>query len=107
MVYCAKCGAQNPEDARFCVQCGAPLYAPRAVGEKEEKHEKYEKSEEALGIRLSPKLFWLIIGLLIFFWGLNQLLESLFRFSLPFMSIALIVMGLYIIYRVLTRQRKT
>ena len=24
-VYCTRCGAANPEDARFCSQCGAPL----------------------------------------------------------------------------------
>jgi pSer/pThr/pTyr-binding forkhead associated (FHA) protein len=24
-VFCTKCGHQNPEDARFCANCGAPL----------------------------------------------------------------------------------
>ena len=30
-VLCARCGHQNPEDARFCSSCGAPL-----LGENEE-----------------------------------------------------------------------
>lgn len=27
MAVCAACGSQNPDDARFCSQCGAPLKA--------------------------------------------------------------------------------
>ena len=25
-VYCTACGAANPENARFCSQCGTPCY---------------------------------------------------------------------------------
>ena len=32
LVICARCGHQNPEDARFCSSCGAPL----GPGENEE-----------------------------------------------------------------------
>jgi predicted nucleic acid-binding Zn ribbon protein len=31
-VYCTVCGAANPEDARFCSQCGSPLQ--RGQGER-------------------------------------------------------------------------
>jgi hypothetical protein len=24
-VFCTRCGHENPEDSRFCAQCGAPL----------------------------------------------------------------------------------
>ena len=27
-VFCTQCGQQNPEDARFCARCGAPLTVP-------------------------------------------------------------------------------
>jgi pSer/pThr/pTyr-binding forkhead associated (FHA) protein len=27
-VFCTRCGQQNPEDARFCSRCGAPLVRP-------------------------------------------------------------------------------
>lgn len=47
MPYCAKCGADLPEDARFCPACGAPVGPPERVPyekyEKREKEEKYEK----------------------------------------------------------------
>jgi len=31
MPYCAKCGTQLPDDARFCDRCGTPL-GPMAIG---------------------------------------------------------------------------
>ena len=33
MVVCANCGEENPERARFCLNCGAPLTAPAKVEE--------------------------------------------------------------------------
>jgi pSer/pThr/pTyr-binding forkhead associated (FHA) protein len=27
-VFCTQCGQQNPEDAKFCARCGAPLTVP-------------------------------------------------------------------------------
>lgn len=27
-MFCTRCGQQNPEDAEFCAQCGAPLIKP-------------------------------------------------------------------------------
>jgi len=27
-VFCTRCGQENPEDARFCARCGAPLTRP-------------------------------------------------------------------------------
>src|SRR3954468_8608266 len=31
-VFCTQCGQQNPEDARFCARCGAPLTVPGEAG---------------------------------------------------------------------------
>lgn len=28
-MFCAKCGSENPDDARFCGHCGAAVEAPR------------------------------------------------------------------------------
>lgn len=30
MPYCSQCGSQNPDEARFCSQCGQPLASPAA-----------------------------------------------------------------------------
>ena len=32
MPYCTACGRQNPDDARFCSQCGTRLVTPDAAG---------------------------------------------------------------------------
>lgn len=47
MPYCAKCGAEISEEARFCPTCGAPVGPPERVPyEKPEKREKREKEEK-------------------------------------------------------------
>ncbi len=33
MVYCVKCGVKNPDDAKTCFQCGAPLYSLSESGQ--------------------------------------------------------------------------
>src|SRR5690349_9826340 len=37
MSVCASCGQENPEIARFCLACGAPLAAAPASGAREER----------------------------------------------------------------------
>ena len=37
MVACARCGRENPDDARFCLACGARLEAGRAALREERK----------------------------------------------------------------------
>jgi FHA domain/zinc-ribbon domain len=32
MAFCTQCGHENPADARFCAQCGAPLTGPTGGG---------------------------------------------------------------------------
>src|SRR3954449_7860283 len=34
---CPACGRQNPDDARFCMACGAPLAAEQPAGREERK----------------------------------------------------------------------
>jgi hypothetical protein len=35
MVYCNKCGKQNPDDASFCLKCGSPLPKDDAIKEQQ------------------------------------------------------------------------
>ena len=106
LVRCTKCGTENKEDARYCVQCGAILRPSRVVGEKSEKSEKYEKTEaDACFGPLRPvRYFWLLVGLLIVLWGVSQLVAVLFAIQLDIWPFILIALGLYVIYRVLTRR---
>ena len=44
MVFCAKCGAENEDEALNCVNCGAPLQATRP--RKMDWEEKLERGAE-------------------------------------------------------------
>lgn len=74
MVYCAKCGAKNQDDATVCVGCGASLYVPKRVakrrgddcfGPKEEK--RFE--EECFGLPFGGAIVGIIFGIIILAFG--------------------------------------
>src|SRR3972149_10151692 len=58
MVVCPSCGAENPERARFCLECGAALgaSAPRTLGERKHVTVLFADvvGSTALGERLDP-----------------------------------------------------
>jgi len=37
MVRCWTCGHENPEDARFCMNCGSPLEGEQSAAREERK----------------------------------------------------------------------
>ncbi len=39
MPFCTSCGKQNPDDARFCAQCGAKVQPPEPAGSAENSGE--------------------------------------------------------------------
>jgi uncharacterized membrane protein YvbJ len=68
MVYCTKCGAENPDDQQNCSKCGSPLNPPsyRAYG-------RYRVEDEAcFGGR--NYIWGVIIGLFIIMIGASSLL---------------------------------
>ncbi len=73
MVYCTKCGAKNPDDAKVCTQCGAALY-PGAPPTRRYERRKYE--EECFGIPRGGTIVVLAIGAIILIWGLIWLLQQ-------------------------------
>ncbi|UCD12883.1 MAG: zinc-ribbon domain-containing protein [Thermoplasmatales archaeon] len=62
MVYCAKCGKKNEDDAEFCSKCGASL-----TGVKKEKDRCDEACVVGEHSPLAP-VFWGIIVILIGLW---------------------------------------
>jgi hypothetical protein len=70
MVYCAKCGKQNDDDATFCKNCGASLQGPKYSYDRERDR---RCEEECAGGKNSHAwaMFWgviiILIGLAIFF----------------------------------------
>lgn len=100
MVYCSRCGTQNPDDARNCTNCGAPLYT---VGEKYpgSDREHYKKMEdECFGLPNGGMIVGLIIGIIIVLVGVASLLEAsgiIVNFWGVFWPFILILFGVLII----------
>jgi uncharacterized membrane protein YvbJ len=114
MVYCAKCGTKNPDDAKICTQCGAPLYA---VGETERQQvqdecggrrrsgEPYRRMEyECFGIPGGGAVVGVAIGLIILAAGAIYLMQqanlipsgvSVWPFAIIIFGILLIIGALY------------
>jgi len=94
MIYCTKCGAENKDDAKYCIKCGAPL-----GGERREKEEREER-EMCFGAPV-PTSFWgIFIGAIIILWGLSMLLH------IEAWPLIIIALGIMILISVLTRPRR-
>ena len=76
MVYCSKCGTQNPDDAKVCSNCGAPLYI---VGQNYpgSEREHYRRMEgECFGLPNGGMIAGLIFGIIIIILGLGLFLQE-------------------------------
>jgi hypothetical protein len=73
LVYCTKCGAQNPDDAQVCVSCGQALYPTRYTRGRRE-------AEMCFGLPAA----WgtIILGLFIILLGLGFLIQQWFRIDI-------------------------
>jgi uncharacterized membrane protein YvbJ len=93
MVYCTKCGTQNPDDAKVCSKCGASLYA---VGEREH----YRRVEsECFGIPRGGAIVGAAIGTIIVLWGLIAILQEakVIPVNIEVWPIAIIIFGVLIV----------
>jgi uncharacterized membrane protein YvbJ len=104
MVYCTKCGAKNPDDARVCSQCGASLYPVRQ--ERERYYRRYE--EECFGIPRGGAIVGLAIGVIILLAGLLWLLQEadLISSNISVWPFAAIIFGILIVLGALLRTRR-
>ena len=76
MVYCSKCGTQNPDDAKTCSNCGAPLYT---VGERYSgsEREHYKRVEgECFGLPNGGMIAGIIFGIIVILAGLGLYLQA-------------------------------
>ena len=100
MVYCTKCGKQNPEDAINCSNCGSPLHPPETFPEDRWKHHHYHKPDDDGG-RLH--IGGILIGLLIILIGISAYAGwDTWRLIWPAIIIAI---GIAIVYSSVTRHR--
>lgn len=85
MVTCAKCGTENKEDAKYCVNCG------EALGRVERRERR--PRDECFGLPYGGAIFGLFIGAIIILWGLTEI----FGWEIEIWTFAIIVIGIIIV----------
>lgn len=80
MVYCHKCGNENPDEAQFCQKCGAPIHAAAAPQWQPKRDDCDRGSEPCTGTKRGDAIFWGIIVILI---GIGILFEFVLKNILP------------------------
>jgi len=96
MVYCTKCGTQNPDEAVNCSNCGASL---KPVPYKEYRRYKYE-DEMCFGGR--THIWGIVIGLFIIVIGISSLLGG--NIWDKIWPAFIILVGLIIVVNALTKK---
>lgn len=118
MVHCVKCGAQNSDDAKFCVKCGENLMSSKEkwdwerrldewgedFGKRAEKWGKQmerEFQDECFGLPRGGAIVGIIFGVIILILGFALLANiNIWRYLGP---IAVIIVGILIITGVVYR----
>src|SRR5674476_543135 len=97
MVYCSKCGTQNPDTNTVCSNCGAPLYAvgQRYPGSDREHYRRMEN--ECFGLPNGGMIVGLVIGVIIILVGLNFFLQASYGISIDVLSLIHIILGVLIV----------
>jgi uncharacterized membrane protein YvbJ len=104
MVYCSRCGTQNPDTAKVCSNCGAPIYTvgQQYPGSDREHYRRVEN--ECFGLPNGGMIVGLVFGIIIVVVGLSLLLEI--NFWSYFWPIIIIVFGALIILGALFGRRR-
>ena len=106
MVYCSKCGTQNADDARMCVNCGSPLYGAAAENRPYWSHRHHDY--ESYGYhRRNGARGALIAGLILVFLGFSFLLAQVYGVNGLWWPMLLVLLGIFVILRLAwTRGRR-
>jgi len=114
LVYCPRCGTKNEDEARFCVQCGAPLYEEASTEKTQEVcfgPREREHVEECFGLPYGGAIVGIVFGLLIVIWGVLLVLHQMGVIPklVDIWPFAVIIVGVLIIAGALykLRQRKS
>ena len=89
MVYCSKCGTNNPDDAKVCTQCGVSLYP----GVEPIRRQEGPREKECFGLPHGGAIFGIFLGIIIILWGLREF----FGWQVEIGTFAIIVIGILIV----------
>src|SRR4030066_2596690 len=97
MVYCSKCGTQNPDTAKTCSNCGAPLYT---VGERYpgSEREHYKRVESAcFGLPNGGMIVAIVFGAIIILVSLSLFLQTTYDINIDVWPFILVIVGILIV----------
>jgi uncharacterized membrane protein YvbJ len=106
MVYCTKCGTLNADDATVCAKCGAPLHGGKEESSPYWRHRHMRHEEDYRYWRRRGALTSLIFGVVIILIGLSLLLEQVYGVDIPWWSLIIILLGVYLVLRGIMRSRR-
>jgi len=89
MVYCAKCGHKNADDAKACSQCGSQLYP----NPPEEPWQRRRPEEECFGLPRGGTIVMLFFGIVIVLFGVSSVLSEIYGWSIPWWPLVVIMFG--------------
>ena len=106
MVYCSKCGTQNPDTNVNCSNCGAPLYTvgQRYPGSDREHYRRMEN--ECFGLPNGGMIVGIIIGVIIVLAGLGLFLQNAYGISIDLWPFIIIIFGVLIVLGALFGRRR-
>jgi hypothetical protein len=106
MVYCSKCGTQNPDTNNNCTNCGAPLYTvgQRYPGSDREHYRRMEN--ECFGLPNGGIIVGVIIGIIIVLAGLALFLQATYGIWIDLWPIILVIFGVLIVLGALFGRRR-
>jgi hypothetical protein len=106
MVYCSKCGTQNPDTNINCTNCGAPLYTvgQRYPGSDREHYRRMEN--ECFGLPNGGMIVGIIIGIIIVLAGLGLFLQNAYGISIDLWPFIIIIFGVLIVLGALFGRRR-
>lgn len=93
MVYCTKCGKENLDEAKYCVNCGVTLQ-PESIEPMERRRE-----QECFGLPHGGAIVGIIFGVILIFWALFEVLKQarIIPIYLEIWPLAVIVFGILIV----------
>jgi len=109
VVYCSKCGTQNPDNATVCSNCGAPLYTvgQHYHGSDREHYRRVEN--ECFGLPYGSMIVGLFFGIIIILVGVGLFLQAggvVVNFGNYIWPVILIMIGILILAAALYSRRR-
>jgi uncharacterized membrane protein len=97
-MFCSKCGAENPEEAKFCSECGAEIGAPAKPSETVAKTKAgFMKSLFDLSFRdfITPRVIRVLYVILLILAGIGAIaiIAIMFMMGPGFGVLALLILG--------------